>query len=123
MGGSKQIGQQTPTTGQKLMQIASLSPKAGCSSERDSPKPSGSSSQQQQVYTSKDSEFQLLETATFLNGLPPNIFGLEDWSEADVLTQVLAASQQEYLDSLKHQESGEPGYSEKNKTENYYYPQ
>lgn len=29
------------------------------------------------------------------------LIGLEDWSEADVLTQVLAASQQEYLDSLK----------------------
>ena len=28
--------------------------------------------------------------------------GLEDWSESDVLTQVLAASQQEYLDVLKH---------------------
>ena len=27
--------------------------------------------------------------------------GLQDWSESDVLTQVLAASQQEYLDSLK----------------------
>ena len=27
--------------------------------------------------------------------------GLDDWSDTDVLTQVLAASQQEYLDSLK----------------------
>ncbi len=26
---------------------------------------------------------------------------MEDWSESDVLTQVIAASQQEYLDSLK----------------------
>ena len=27
--------------------------------------------------------------------------GLDDWSESDVLSQVIAASQQEYLDSLK----------------------
>ena len=27
--------------------------------------------------------------------------GLDDWNDTDVLTQVLAASQQEYLDSLK----------------------
>ena len=27
--------------------------------------------------------------------------GLDDWADTDVLTQVLAASQQEYLDSLK----------------------
>ena len=29
------------------------------------------------------------------------LLGLDDWSDTDVLTQVLAASQQEYLDSLK----------------------
>ena len=27
--------------------------------------------------------------------------GLDDWNDTDVLTQVLAASQQEYLNSLK----------------------
>ena len=47
---------------------------------------------------------------------------MEDWSEADVLTQVLAASQQEYLDSLK-QDSPEICFSEKSKTENQYYAQ
>jgi len=45
--------------------------------------------------------FQWSETATFLNGLPPGLFGPEGWNETDVLTKVLAASQQEYLDSLK----------------------
>jgi len=45
--------------------------------------------------------FELEETATFLNRLPPTMFGLDDWNDTDVLTQVLAASQQEYLDSLK----------------------
>ena len=34
--------------------------------------------------------------------------GLEEWGEDAVLSQVLAASQQEYLDSLKKRE-GEPG--------------
>ena len=29
------------------------------------------------------------------------ILGLDDWNDTDVLTQVLAASQQEYLNSLK----------------------
>jgi len=110
---SKQIGHQTSAAGQKLIQIASLSPKAGCSSERDSPKPSSSSSQQQQMHTTRDSEFQLLETATFLNGLPPNIFGLDDWSEADVLTKVLAASQEEYLLTLKNKQSKDSSYGEK----------
>ena len=33
--------------------------------------------------------------------------GLEDWGEDAVLHQVLAASQQEYLDSLKQRDSGE----------------
>lgn len=43
------------------------------------------------------------ERASFLNQLPPDMFGLQDYSneEADILAQVLAASQQEYLDSLK----------------------
>merc|ERR1711899_512159 len=89
------------------------SPKAGCSSQRDSPKPC-SSSQPPPSSTELSSSgndyglgdgFALEETASFLNRLPPNMFGLDDWNEAqcdaDVLTQVLAASQQEYLDSLK----------------------
>lgn len=121
--GNKQTGPQAAVSTQKLSQVSSNSPKAGCSSERDSPKPSSSSSSQQnQMHSSQASGFQLLETATFLNGLPPNIFGLEDWSEADVLTQVLAASQQEYLDSLKHQ-SPESEYNETFNVEGQYHPQ
>lgn len=48
-------------------------------------------------------EFMVNERASFLNLLPSDIFGLSDYSnaEADILAQVLAASQQEYLDSLK----------------------
>merc|ERR1712018_397154 len=81
-------------------------------------KPSSSSfSQQPQMHSSKDGGFQLLETATFLNGLPPNIFGLEDWSEADVLTKVLA-SQEEYLLTLKHKQSKDSSYSEKSSFDN-----
>ncbi|XP_068206851.1 OTU domain-containing protein 5-B isoform X2 [Palaemon carinicauda] len=50
------------------------------------------------------SDFELNETASFLNQLPPDMFGLSEYSnaEADILAQVLAASQQEYLDSLKN---------------------
>jgi len=68
-----------------------------------------------------ENEFQLLETATFLNGLPPNIFGLEDWSEADVLTKVLAASQEEYLFSLKHKQSKDSSNSENRNSDNQYH--
>jgi len=50
--------------------------------------------------------FQIRETASFLNGLPPDLFGL-DWGEDAMLSQVLAASQQEYLDSLKEKEKKE----------------
>jgi len=59
--------------------------------------------------------FQLRETASFLNGLPPDIFGLDDWGEDAMLSQVLAASQQEYLDSLKEKEKG--GEKEKEEME------
>jgi len=46
-------------------------------------------------------DFTLLETASIMNQLPPDMFGLSEWEDADILAQVLAASQQEYLDSLK----------------------
>merc|ERR1712066_1120701 len=78
------------------------SPKAGCSYTSDSPKPGSSGSNH-----GLGPGFHLRETASFLNGLPPNAFGLEDWGEDAVLHQVLAASHQEYLDSLKTRESGE----------------
>ncbi|KAK6994760.1 OTU domain-containing protein 5-B [Biomphalaria glabrata] len=36
-----------------------------------------------------------------MDHLPPTLYGLSDWSEEDILAQVIAQSQQEYLDSLK----------------------
>ncbi|XP_066995460.1 OTU domain-containing protein 5-A [Anabrus simplex] len=45
--------------------------------------------------------FELLETASFINRLSPQMFGLSDWEDAGIVAQVLATSQQEYLDSLK----------------------
>jgi len=101
------------------------SPKAGCSSQRDSPKPCSSSqhqksseggcpsSRRQQDY-GLGHGFALQETASFLNRLPPNMFGLDDWSDTDVLTQVLAASQQEYLDSLKQAKEQETSQQQQN---------
>ncbi|XP_043195843.1 OTU domain-containing protein 5-B-like [Amphibalanus amphitrite] len=50
---------------------------------------------------SRDLGFPLMETASFMNQLPPALFGLSEWEDAGILAQVLAASQQEYLDSLK----------------------
>ncbi len=47
-------------------------------------------------------DFRLNETESFLNNLPPDMFGMEDWGDRDaILAQVLAASQQEYFESLK----------------------
>ena len=47
--------------------------------------------------------------------------GLDDWNDAqcdaDVLTQVLAASQQEYLDSLKTAKESETSQSRRNSSE------
>lgn len=54
-------------------------------------------------------DFKLIETATFMNQLPPDVFGLTEWEDANILAQVLAASQQEYLDSLKRSASKEEG--------------
>ncbi|XP_011255478.1 OTU domain-containing protein 5-B isoform X5 [Camponotus floridanus] len=38
---------------------------------------------------------------SLFNRLPPEVFGLTDWEDSHILSQVLATSQQEYLDSLK----------------------
>jgi len=89
------------------------SPKAGCSSQpdgRDSPKPGSSRSLPVPHHPQPDHGlgpgFHLRETASYLNGLPQDMFGLDEWGEDAVLSQVLAASQQEYLDSLKKREEG-----------------
>eukprot|EP00092_Neocalanus_flemingeri_P022135 GFUD01024011.1.p1 GENE.GFUD01024011.1~~GFUD01024011.1.p1 ORF type:complete len:552 (-),score=140.82 GFUD01024011.1:329-1984(-) len=99
------------------------SPRAGCSSQpdgRDSPKPGSSRAHTVPHHPQPDHGlgpgFHLRETASYLNGLPPDLFedikmaipGLDEWGEDAVLSQVLAASQQEYLDSLKKRE-GETG--------------
>jgi len=94
------------TSSEPALQYLS-SPKAGCSSQRDSPKPCSSSQPQSTEVPASGNDyglgtgFELEETASFLNRLPPTMFGLDDWNDTDVLTQVLAASQQEYLNSLK----------------------
>ncbi|OXA36623.1 OTU domain-containing protein 5 [Folsomia candida] len=52
--------------------------------------------------TATDSHnFQLLETSSFINQLPPELFGMNEWEDAGLMAQVLAVSQQEYLDNLK----------------------
>lgn len=79
----------------------SKSPKAGTSTFNDRmysktiDEPGGSGS------TSGHSGFALVETASFLNQLPPSVFGLSDWEDSGILAKVLAESQQEYIDSFK----------------------
>ena len=46
--------------------------------------------------------------------------GLDDWSEADVLTKVLAASQEEYLLTLKNKQSKDSSYGEKCNSDNQF---
>ncbi|XP_013391658.1 OTU domain-containing protein 5-B-like isoform X2 [Lingula anatina] len=48
------------------------------------------------------------ETASIMNQLPPNAFNLSDWvtDDDDILAQVMAQSQQEYLDSLRKNAAG-----------------
>ncbi|XP_076679826.1 deubiquitinating enzyme A isoform X2 [Andrena cerasifolii] len=52
---------------------------------------------------------------SLFNRLPPEVFGLTDWEDSDVISQVLATSQQEYLDSLKQSRSS-PSGSDTNNT-------
>ncbi|XP_015439118.1 PREDICTED: OTU domain-containing protein 5-B [Dufourea novaeangliae] len=51
---------------------------------------------------------------SMFNRLPPEVFGLTDWEDSDVLSQVLATSQQEYLDSLKQSRSSPSSGSDTN---------
>jgi len=122
-GGSspRNAAQQQPLTSPRPRSVSGgqTSPKAGCSSQpdavqgRDSPKPGGSRDQGRREVgaTSAVGGFHLQQTASFLNGLPPDFYGLEDWNEDAMLSQVLAASQQEYIDSFKGsaKEEGEGG--------------
>ena len=57
---------------------------------RDSPKPGGSRDQGRREVgtTSAVGGFHLQQTASFLNGLPPDFYGLEDWNEDAMLSQV-----------------------------------
>jgi len=55
------------------------------------------------------------ETASLMDGLPASAFGLTDWGdESEMLAQVLAMSQAEYLETLKankNKDDQQPGSS------------
>ncbi|KAI3357933.1 hypothetical protein L3Q82_016307 [Scortum barcoo] len=44
-----------------------------------------------------------LEYRAIMQEMSPTAFGLTDWEDDEILASVLAVSQQEYLDSMKHQ--------------------
>lgn len=53
------------------------------------------------------------ETASIMNELPPQMFGFTEWGDdADVLAQVIAQSQHEYLASLKKSSTSVPKSSD-----------
>lgn len=96
--GSKSPAQKgfSPTAGSSGLSAAAgckAEPPAGFFGGRDQPGASASDP--------AEDGFPLVETASFLNHLPPSMFGLSDWEDSDIIAQVLAQSQQEYLDSLK----------------------
>ncbi|NP_001314694.1 OTU domain-containing protein 5b [Danio rerio] len=65
-------------------------------------------SHQSSANSSLVSLYPTLGYRTLMQDMSPTAFGLTDWEDDDVLASVLAASQQEYLDSLKnamHRES------------------
>ncbi|XP_061745058.1 OTU domain-containing protein 5-A isoform X1 [Nerophis ophidion] len=47
-----------------------------------------------------------LEYRAIMQEMSPTAFGLTDWEDDEILASVLAVSQQEYLDSIKHQGGG-----------------
>ncbi|XP_074500974.1 OTU domain-containing protein 5-A isoform X3 [Sebastes fasciatus] len=46
-----------------------------------------------------------LEYRAIMQEMSPTAFGLTDWEDDEILASVLAVSQQEYMDSMKHQSS------------------
>ncbi len=95
-----------------LLLQKSTSPVPPVVTERGSPVPCSSTSQPPPAASQRPaaaealglgSDFRLNETESFMNNLPADMFGLQnEWGERDaLLAQVLAASQQEYFDSLK----------------------
>ncbi|KAL7288744.1 hypothetical protein TKK_0016726 [Trichogramma kaykai] len=60
-----------------------------------------SSSVLQEPVPGSSKETNASNEIAFVNRLPPEVFGLTDWEDSDILSKVLATSQQEYLDSLK----------------------
>ncbi|XP_025418279.1 OTU domain-containing protein 5-B-like isoform X2 [Sipha flava] len=52
--------------------------------------------------TSPCRDYSKLENSPIV-ALPPHLFGMSKWEDIGILTQVLATSQQEYLDNLKRQ--------------------
>jgi len=72
-------------------------------SPRSSPKASGSGTNgtNDRIVHQMPKEFSVMETASFMHQLPPQVFGLKDWTEDDILAKVLAQSQEEYIESLK----------------------
>ncbi|XP_074644718.1 OTU domain-containing protein 5-like isoform X2 [Tubulanus polymorphus] len=53
------------------------------------------------------------ETTSLMNQLPPTMFGLAEWDDDDIIAQVIAQSQQEYLDTLKKNVSNSGGTNNK----------
>lgn len=57
-----------------------------------------------------------VETSSLMNHYPSNMFGYPEWNEDDILAQVMAQSQQEYLDSLKKNASAASSTSSSSST-------
>ncbi|XP_040579148.1 OTU domain-containing protein 5 [Lepeophtheirus salmonis] len=92
------------------------SPKAGCSSERDSPKPSSSHQYCKNSDSLLPNNLNSLASDDLCQ-LTEEIYGFHEWNETDVLTKVMVASQKEYLDSLKNKQEKKDDKTNKNNAE------
>ncbi|CAM9954924.1 unnamed protein product [Lampetra planeri] len=102
-GGPSSAGPKPPSPGPSIYSKPP-SPTAGTSSHVYSPQPSSS-----QAFTGlHGAASQPLDSRTVMQQMSPTAFGLTDWEDDDILASVMAASQQEYLDSLRKHAGGPP---------------
>eukprot|EP00088_Acartia_fossae_P053899 TRINITY_DN6157_c0_g1_i6.p1 TRINITY_DN6157_c0_g1~~TRINITY_DN6157_c0_g1_i6.p1 ORF type:complete len:682 (+),score=179.93 TRINITY_DN6157_c0_g1_i6:92-2137(+) len=108
VGGSSSGGENSPKPGSSGSQagcsrVSEASGSSGMGGTVTGGSGSGSSGGGSGVDHGLGPGFQLRETASYLNGLPPDLFGFDDLDGDSILRRVMLESQQEYLNSLKKQ--------------------
>ncbi|ELU11592.1 hypothetical protein CAPTEDRAFT_227475 [Capitella teleta] len=86
---------------QLSLPVTCLSPAQmpSCSSARSPLRPSATECTDDGAASSFHATFA--ETTSLMNDFPPHLYGLSDWGEEEIMAQVMAQSQCEYLETLK----------------------